>query len=120
MKYLIAYYGDCPLFVEGFKSGCHRSCSGAIHLLRGRAVTVTADELDHIRSIYPKEARLLKVVSQMPDEPIASGNVAQVNPPEAASVPQTPESNVAGPTGTLSTEDGKNKGWMPKKKAKES
>jgi len=48
-KYLIVYYGDVPECVEGFPKDCKRSCKGALHVKPGRQMTVTGDELKHLR-----------------------------------------------------------------------
>lgn len=66
-KYLIVYYGDAPECVEGFSQSAERSCKGALHVAPGRKLTVTEDELSHMKEhckhMLPK-LRILSVKSE--------------------------------------------------------
>jgi hypothetical protein len=64
MKKLIAYYGDCPEYVEGFTSDCERSCEGSLHLLPRKTMTVTADELEFIKAKMPHIFKKIRVVAE--------------------------------------------------------
>ena len=65
MKKLIAYYGDSPVYVEGFSEDCARSCKGSVHVLPRKPVTVTDDEYDHIKEKYSWMLPKLKVVAEI-------------------------------------------------------
>ena len=70
-KYLIIYYGDAPECVEGFSKECARMKKGALHIKPGRQMTVTGDELKHIKTdkkcahIVPK----LRILGEKKDAP---------------------------------------------------
>jgi arylsulfatase A-like enzyme len=68
MKKLIYYYGDSPVNVEGFPEDCKRSRKGALHLLRGRSMTITADEYDHIAKAYKEVMPKIRVVAEVDEE----------------------------------------------------
>ena len=63
-KFLIHYRGDSPVCVEGFKEGCQRSCTGALHLTPKNHRTVTEDELKHIKDKYAWVSKFIRVVSE--------------------------------------------------------
>ncbi len=65
MKKLIAYYGDSPVYVEGFSEDCARSCEGSVHVLPRKSVTVTDDEYDHIKEKYSWMLPKLKIVAEI-------------------------------------------------------
>ena len=68
MKKLIYYYGDSPVSVEGFSKDCKRSGKGALHLLRGRSLTITADEYAHIEKEYKWAIPKIRVVAEVDEE----------------------------------------------------
>lgn len=71
MKKLIVYYGDSPVYVEGFSKDCARSCKGSLHIRPRRPITVTDGEYDHITDANGKYAfmkRWVKVVSVMKED----------------------------------------------------
>jgi len=68
MKKLIAYYGDSPVYVEGFSKDCARSCKGSVHVLPRKPVTVTADEYEHIKKSYSWMLPKLKVVAEIGED----------------------------------------------------
>ena len=68
MKKLIYYYGDSPVNVEGFPKDCKRSRKGALHLLRGRPMTITAEEYDHIAEAYKWVMPKIRVVAEVNEE----------------------------------------------------
>lgn len=68
MKKLIAYYGDSPVYVEGFPKDCARSCEGSVHVLPGKPVTVTNDEYKHILDKYSWMKPKLKVVAEIGED----------------------------------------------------
>ena len=68
MKKLIVYYGDSPVYVEGFNEDCKRSCKGSLHIRPRRPITVTDDEYEHItdeKGKYASMKRWVKVISVM-------------------------------------------------------
>ncbi len=65
MKKLIAYYGDSPVYVEGFPKDCARSCKGSVHILPRKSVTVTEDEYKYILDKYSWMKPKLKVVAEV-------------------------------------------------------
>jgi len=65
MKKLIYYYGDSPVNVEGFSANCERSRKGALHLLRGRPITITDDEYAHIEKDYKWALPKIRIVAQI-------------------------------------------------------
>ena len=69
MKKLIYYYGDSPVSVEGFSKDCKRSRKGALHLLKGRPITITDDEYKHIQDEYKWALPKIRVVAQIKEEP---------------------------------------------------
>lgn len=116
MKYLLVYYGDTPLFVEGFSGKCERSCTGSLHLLPRRPVTVTEDELTHLKVHYPHLIKFIKIISQTDDQPISDPLVA-VNEEKSQDLPQTVDENRDAISQGLEEEQ-KAKGWL-KRKSKE-
>lgn len=68
MKKLIAYYGDSPVYVEGFSKDCARSCEGSVHVLPRKPVTVTSDEYEHIKKSYSWMLPKLKVVAEIGED----------------------------------------------------
>lgn len=114
MKKLIAYYGDSPAYVEGFPVDCARTKEGALHILPGKAVTVTDDEYRHIQEKYSWMKPKLKVIAEIkegvkPAEVPATAEPAQpAKPQPSAPGPAEPEKKVA------STDDGGRKGYRGK------
>ena len=74
MKKLIAYYGDSPVYVEGFPKGCARSCEGSVHILPRKSVTVTEDEYKHILDKYSWMKPKLKVVAEVSEGATPKGS----------------------------------------------
>lgn len=67
-KHLIVYYGDATECVEGFGKDCKRSCKGALHVNPGRQITVTDDELAHIKSKHKHIVPKLRILSSMEEK----------------------------------------------------
>ena len=68
MKKLIVYYGDSPVYVEGFPKECKRTCKGSLHIRPKRPKTVTDEEYKYITDPDGKYAymiRNLKLISSM-------------------------------------------------------
>lgn len=63
-KFLIVYYGDAPECVEGFHKDATRSCKGALHVVPGRKLTVTEEELEHLKKNYSHMLSKLRILSQ--------------------------------------------------------
>ena len=63
-KFLIVYYGDAPECVEGFHKDAKRSCKGALHVAPGRKLTVTEDELSHLKANYKHMMPKLRILSE--------------------------------------------------------
>lgn len=70
-KYLIVYYGDAPECVEGFHKDCKRSCEGALHVKPGRQMTVTEEELKHLKESKECKHMLpnLRILGEKKEEP---------------------------------------------------
>jgi len=96
MSKLIVYTGDNPQCIEGFSDSCNRSCQGALHLRKGKPVTVTDDEFAFIKSNRSDLASKIRVVADKPDAPKASEmaptTVQAVAEPMTAEVASAPES----------------------------
>jgi hypothetical protein len=111
MKKLIAYYGDSPAYVEGFPADCVRTKEGALHILPGKAVTVSDDEFRHIQEKYSWMKPKLKVIAEIKEgvKPAEVSTTADAGKPATqpsapAPTPSEPEKKVA------STDDGGKKG----------
>lgn len=63
-KFLIVYYGDAPECVEGFSQTAKRSCKGALHVAPGRKLTVTEDELSHMKEHHKHMLPKLRILSE--------------------------------------------------------
>ena len=63
MKLLINYYGDHPVYIEGFSKECERSCRGALHVLPKKVMTITNDEYAHIKKNYSYVIKKLRIVA---------------------------------------------------------
>lgn len=74
MKKLIAYYGDSPVYVEGFPKDCARSCEGSVHILPRKPVTVTVDEYNYILEKYSWMKPKLKVVAEVTEGAMPKGS----------------------------------------------
>jgi len=76
-KFLIAYYGDSPVCVEGFPKDCQRSRKGSVHIHPKKPTTVTGDELEVIKKQYK-----VKVVAEYAEEKVkAEGSTSEPSPP---------------------------------------
>ena len=64
MKLLVLYFGDGPVYIEGFSKECERSCKGALHLLPKKNTSITKDEYEHIKKCYKHILPKLKVMAQ--------------------------------------------------------
>lgn len=91
MKKLIAYYGDSPVYVEGFSADCARSCDGSVHVLPRKPVTVTDDEYEHIKAKYSYMMPKLKVIAEIGKE--GSGKPEPSAPKDAAEEKGKPSGN---------------------------
>lgn len=78
-KHLIVYYGDATECVEGFGKDCKRSCKGALHVNPGRQITVTEDELAHMKSKHSHMVPKLRVLSSM-EEKVESKEEVKAEP----------------------------------------
>lgn len=68
-KFLIVYYGDIPECVEGFKKDCERSCKGSLMIKPGRQMSVTEDELNHVKENHKHILPKLRILAeQKPSE----------------------------------------------------
>jgi len=67
MKLLINYYGDAPIYVEGFKESCKRSCKGSLHLLPKKPLTITHDEYEHLKEKYSYIMKKVRVLAKKED-----------------------------------------------------
>ena len=68
MKKLIVYYGDAPVYAEGFCKDCDRSCKGALHILPRKKMEVTDGEYEHLVKKYPHVMPKLRVMAEMKAE----------------------------------------------------
>lgn len=112
-KFLIVYYGDAPECVEGFSKDCKRSCKGAIHLNPGRQVTVTEDELKHIKERHKHCLPKLRVISEMKEPEPKKGSEKKSEPKE-----QGPEKKAPKEEAKLAASSKGIKGRKKKKKKK--
>lgn len=68
-----------PIDVEGFPESCVRSCAGALRLLPGIPVEITADELAHVRALGVPHRLLSEDQPSTPEpipEPVAESPAA--------------------------------------------
>lgn len=97
-KFLIVYYGDTPECVEGFKKDCKRSCKGTLYIKPGRQMTVTEDELNHVKEkhkhVLPK-LRILAEHKPNAKKVEAKKNVAPVQKNEEAKEDNKPNKKVS-------------------------
>ena len=64
MKLLINYFGDTPIYVEGFSEECERSCKGSLHVLPRKIKTITLDEYEYIKLKYSHIVKKIRVLAK--------------------------------------------------------
>ena len=67
---LFQYSGRIPISVEGFPVGCERSVAGAVYLMPGTQVTMTAGEWGYVEKAHPGVAQYLSAVPIAPPPPL--------------------------------------------------
>lgn len=67
MPQAIVGHGVTPQNVDDFPSNCARSRKGAVYVRPDSSLTLTNDELDHIKDKHPQLFKKLRVV----EEPVA-------------------------------------------------
>lgn len=93
MPHAVVGYGVTPCQVDEFPEKCERSRKGALYIRPRSSLTLTNDELEHIKAKYPHLYKKLRIVEDKPKRAPAK-KAKEEKPPKA----ETPKPFVSSPS----------------------